>query len=341
MIPIKNIYWMLCYAFNSLKHKDYEKLKNEDFNNIYDLLTRILVMGVNSQIKRGLHREYIDETDELPSVKGKINISHSIKSQTFIKKRLVCEYDDFSYNCLMNKVIKATLFCLLKCDRLDVSLKKDVKKLTLFFGNIDDICLKNVVWESFRFNRNNASYKIILDVCYLIFKGLIINEQSGNVKFATFIEDKQMASLYEKFVLNFYNVECSNEVKAKAEYIDWMLDDEERLDLLPKMKTDISLYNIKGTKQLIIDTKFYPNALQTNFDHKTFISGNLYQIFSYVKNSAFEGEKSGMLLYPTVKYDLNKMASMSGNTIYVRTLNLDSDFEDIKKQLFEIKDLVI
>ena len=51
---------------------------------------------------------------------------------------------------------------------------------------------------------------------------------------------------------------------------------------------------------LIIDTKFYPNALQTNFDHKTFISGNMYQIFSYVKNSLFDGAKSGMLLYPTV-----------------------------------------
>jgi len=134
MIPIKNIYWMMCYAFNTLKHKDYEKLQNEDFHNIYDLLTRVLVTGVNSQIKRGLHREYIDETDEILSVKGKINISNSIKSQTFIKKRLVCEYDDFSYNCLMNKIIKATLYCLLKCDRLDASLKKDVKKLTLFLA---------------------------------------------------------------------------------------------------------------------------------------------------------------------------------------------------------------
>lgn len=42
-----------------------------------------------------------------------------------------------------------------------------------------------------------------------------------------------------------------------------------------------------------------------------------------------------------VKYDLNERASISGNEIYIKTLNLDSDFEDIKKQLFEIKDLVL
>ncbi len=49
------------------------------------------------------------------------------------------------------------------------------------------------------------------------------------------------------------------------------------------MKVDIEL---KGEdKKLIIDTKYYVNALsKSNFgETKTLISNNLYQIFTYVK----------------------------------------------------------
>lgn len=340
MIPIKNIYYMLAYAFNSLKHKDYENLQCEDFENIYDLLGSVLIRGLSSQIKRGLHREYIDQQDIIVGIKGKIQMCESIKTQCIIKRQIVCSFDEFGHNTLMNKIIKTTLFYLIRCDRLSGELKKGMKRLILFFSEIDTVALDNVVWDSFLFNRNNLSYKIILDVCYLVYKGLIVNESEGDFKFSTFIEDRLMARLYEKFVLNFYKIECSNEVNTKAEVIDWNITDGEYLSLLPKMKTDISLYSNKSDKLLIIDTKFYPNALQKNFDHSTFISGNMYQIFSYVKNSKFNGTKGGMLLYPTVNYPLNECSEIDGNKIYVRTLNLNVDFEEIKCQLYSILNLL-
>lgn len=340
-IPIKNIYYMLAYAFNALNHKDYEKLQGETFENIYDLLASILVCAIGSQVKLGLHREYIEEQDELSSIKGKIQISESIKAQSFIKGSLICSFDEFSHNILMNKVIKTTLIYLLKCNQLNSDIKKNIKRLTLFFAEIDAIEPKSIAWDSFKFNRNNRSYKIIMDVCYLVFKGLIVNESEGTLKFATFIEDRQMSSLYEKFVLNFYKTECELEVNAKAEFIDWDITSGEALSLLPKMKTDISLYSKKSSKLLIVDTKFYPKALQTNFDHRTFISGNMYQIFSYVKNSNFDGEISGMLLYPSVDYSLNECAEIGGDKIYVRTLNLNQEFEAIKQELFDIAEIVI
>jgi len=196
--------------------------------------------------------------------------------------------------------------------------------------------LWHVSWDAIKINRNNRSYKLIIDVCYLIFKGLLVNEQEGALKFATFIEDRQMSTLYEKFVLNFYRVELSKEVDAKSEQIGWDITSDEKLSLLPKMKTDISLYGRKTNKLLIIDTKFYPKALQVNFDHESFISNNLYQICAYVNNSDFGGEVSGMLLYPTVDYMLDERTEISGKKIYVKTLDLNQEFQIIKQQLIDI-----
>lgn len=41
-IPIKNIYYMLTYAFKELKHNNYEYIAGEDFSNAYDLFAEIL-----------------------------------------------------------------------------------------------------------------------------------------------------------------------------------------------------------------------------------------------------------------------------------------------------------
>ena len=179
-----------------------------------------------------------------------------------------------------------------------------------------------------------------MDVCFLIFKGLLVNEREGSLKFATFIEDRQMSTLYEKFVLNFYRTELAQEVEAKSEHIGWDITSDDSLSLLPKMKTDISLYSKTSSKLLIIDTKFYPNALQSNFDHKSFISSNMYQIYSYVNNSHFKGDVSGMLLYPTVDYPLDERTEISGKKIYVRTLDLNQEFQLIWQQLIDIAGLL-
>ena len=48
------------------------------------------------------------------------------------------------------------------------------------------------------------------------------------------------------------------------------------------MQEKESLLGIR--KCLIIDAKFYSHTMQTQYEKKSFISGNLYQIFTYIKD---------------------------------------------------------
>ena len=79
------------------------------------------------------------------------------------------------------------------------------------------------------------------------------------------------------------------------------------------------------------------------YDVRTLHSGNLYQIFTYVKNKEAElgdtpHEVSGMLLYARTDETIlpNNTYKMSGNRISVKTLNLDPDFDEIVSQLNQI-----
>ena len=62
-----------------------ERLGNENFENIYDLFAAILSIGIGKQLKRGLSKEYISIVEDTKSIKGKINISESVKNYTMKK----------------------------------------------------------------------------------------------------------------------------------------------------------------------------------------------------------------------------------------------------------------
>lgn len=328
---------MLAYAFQVLNEQGYKNIATEEFDNTAELCAAILARGISTQVKRGLGKEYIPQTEALSSLRGKLDISESIKTQTFLKKQMICSYDDFSVNSVMNRIIKSTVLLLLKGD-ISKSRKKELRKLMVFFEDVDTVDLYSVNWNM-QYNRNNQTYRMLISICYLVFKGLLQTQSDGTTKLMDFLDEQRMHRLYEKFILEYYRKEHP-ELTTNASQIPWQLDDDFG-DMLPVMQTDIML--TKDEKTLIIDAKYYAHTTQRQYDKNTLHSGNLYQIFTYVKNKEAElaeqpHKVAGMLLYARTDEEIypEKEYRMSGNQIGVRTLNLDGDFDMIKNQLNEI-----
>lgn len=336
MIRIKNIYYMLSYAFQILNEREYKSISTEEFENSADLCAAILIKGVTSQIKRGLRKEYILNTEETSLIKGKIDISNSIKQQSYINRKMICNYDEFSVNNYVNKILKTTMLLLLRSD-INAGRKKELKKLLLYFVEVDVLAIRNIDWNV-QYNRNNQTYQMLISICYLIIKGLLQTTSDGNTKLLNFFDKQRMYRLYEKFILEYYKKEHPR-LKVSASQIPWALDDDMR-DMLPIMQSDIMLRY--GEKTLIIDAKYYAHTLQSQYNTQTLHSNNLYQIFTYVKNfdRDMTGNVSGMLLY--AKTDENVLPKniykMSGNMIVVETLDLGVDFALIRKALDDIAD---
>ena len=334
MIRIQNIYYMLAYAFQVLNEQGYRNIATEDFENTAELCAAILSRGISIQIKRGLGREYILQKEALSALRGKIDITESIKTQVLRRNQMICSYDEFSLDSYMNRIIKSTVLLLLRAD-ITKARKKELRKLLVFFDDVNTIDLYSVNWN-IRFSRNNQSYRMLISICYLVVKGLLQTQSDGSTKLMDFLDEQRMHRLYERFILEYFRREFP-QISANASQIPWQLDDESSA-MLPVMQTDIML--TYGSKILIIDAKYYSHATQIQFDKHTIHSGNLYQIFTYVKNKETEladkpHEVSGMLLYAKTDEEIypENEYRMSGNRIEVRTLDLDGDFDAIKAQL--------
>lgn len=337
-IKVKNIYYMLTYAFRVLHEEKYRNIETEEFEYVSDLLAAIFCKGISSQVKRGLGKDYMQRRETLHSPKGKIEIAVSIKEQTMRSRKLACIYDSYEENTYLNQILKSTMYCLLRSDEVKQERKKSLKKLMLYFDDVDVIGLKNVHWKGIQYSKNNVTYKMLISICYLIVQGLLLSEEQGNIKMSKYVDDRQMYALYEKFVLAYYRKHYP-ELHPMPSGVDWN-EDNGYFELLPVMKTDITL-KYRG-KVTIIDTKFYGKMLQSNqlYGSKTLHSDNMYQIFTYVKNKDInhDGSVSGVLLYAKTEDEeaLDKTYVMSGNRISVKSLDLSQDFSLIKGRLDEV-----
>ena len=337
MIPIQNIYYMLSYAFQTLQAENYKDLAAENFHNTAELCAAILDKGIGIQLKHGLRRDYVSKSESLSTLQGKLNISESIKTQTMLKKQMICTYDEFSTNIQFNQIIKSTVLLLLKAN-ITNSRKKSLRKLLLFFSDVNEIALHFVNWNQ-QYNRSNQNYQMLIGMCYLVYKGLLTTQNNGTTKLMDFFDGQRMCRLYEKFLLEYYRKEHP-ELTANASQIAWQLDDTEN-QMLPRMQTDIMLS--KNNNILIIDAKYYSHMTQQQYGIHTLHSNNLYQIFTYVKNKEFELRNyehtvSGMLLYAQTDEDIipNNTYHMSGNQISVLALDLNQDFSKISRTLDDI-----
>ncbi len=327
---------MLSYAFTTLNQGGYEDVAAEKFENMHNLFSAILAKGISRQLKQGLYREYLNRKEDVAAVRGKLNMQGVIQNLLARKRVLTCEYDELSENNLLNQILKTTVMLLLRHARVEPKYKNDLKKEMLFFANVDAIDPAAIRWSALRFQRNNKTYRMLITLCQFILEGMLLTTDSGDYKLASFADEQRMSRLYEKFILEYYAKECP-QVTAAASQIPWALDDGIGT-MLPAMQSDIML--TRGNEVLIIDAKYYAHTTQTQYDVHTLHSGNLYQIFTYVKNkdAEFGGKPhrvSGMLLYAATDEAVqpNSSYQMSGNQISVKTLDLNRDFSEIAAQL--------
>ena len=325
---------MLSYAFQVLNEQGYKSVATEHFENVADLCAAILIKGLSKQLKRGLMKDYIPKREPLTALRGKMEFSETLKTNSIIKRQVVCSYDEFSENAYMNRIIKTTMLRLMVAD-VDKSRKKEMKKLLVFLGNVEPLPIYSINWN-LRYDRNNQTYRMLVSICYLVLKGLLQTQSDGTTKLMDFLDEQRMHRLYEKFILEYFRKEHP-ELTVGAPQIPWQLDDD-FCDMLPVMQSDIVLE--KDDNILIIDAKYYAHTTQQRFNKATVHSANLYQIFTYVKNKQEELKDrqvtvSGMLLYAKTDEQIvpDNTYQMNGNQISVKTRDLNCGFDEIREQL--------
>lgn len=333
-IPIQNLYYLLCYAWDKLAERKVVAVEALDSTTLADLFARVRINGTHHLLKRGFDRGYLPEHEWTGRLRGRMCFQEVVRRNARFTGRLPCDFDELSYDVLHNRILKATMRRLIHTQGLAPECVEDLTQLCRRFAGIQDIELNARLLGQVQLHRNNQFYDFLLKVCELIHRNLLVSEKTGTSKFMDFVQDeRQMAAVFEEFVRTFYRVHTDFRVKREDIYWRWIAGDQFAAGLLPKMQTDISLTS--ASRKIIIDCKFTPQATQRHYAAETPRSGHLFQISAYMDNlqGAWADTCEMMLLYPTADAPLSADYTHGAHRICTRTINLDQPWQGIHHDL--------
>ena len=199
-IPIQNIYYLLCYAWNQLEQGGLIDVTRVPTTRLEDLFAKVLCDGIQHLARRGLEQGYQLREEELAGVRGRISVLESARRFMPQHGRAVCHFDELTVNTLANRILKGTLGRLAAIDTLHPESRKRVRLLLRDLHDIDDDEVTALSFRQVQLHSNNRFYRFLLNVCELIHGAWLIDSATGKTRFRDFLRDeRRMARVFQDF----------------------------------------------------------------------------------------------------------------------------------------------
>lgn len=339
-IPIENLYYLLSYAWDHFREGEEIDVSSTHCPDLENLLAKVLADGVHRIARTGFERQYLAYTEVTPRLRGRIHVVDSYRRMTHRTGRMQCEFDELSYDTPVNRILSSTAHRLLKNDALTAENRHALRLACTLLPQVRPVSITDSSFHRIQLHRNTRNYRLLISLCRLIHQCLLPEEHQGKRRFRDILRDETvMHRLFEDFVRNFAARHLTG-AKVSAMAIQWQATDlnDTAAALLPGMITDVAI--AWPHRKLILDCKYYQEALVTRYDALRFRSGNLYQLHAYLTNKAIEPgweNAEGMLLYPSNGYRFDHTFTLHGrHRIRVATIDLHQPWPEIEKELLQL-----
>lgn len=341
-VPIQNIYYLLCFAWEFVPEElalfDVEGIPAS--TDVQNLCAHVLLKGTDRLLRRGLYQGYLTNEEHTSRLRGRIDITKTVKRRVQSTPQAVCQFDDLSPNVLYNQIIRSSIGSLIRADGIDSGLRSGLRSTYGRLSGIDTVQIVDALFGRVQIHRNNRYYRFLLHVCKLLHSLKLPGHGQGGQKFNDLLSDeKKMEKVFEEFLRNFYKLKQQVFDRVRSEYQKWNVEavPGQGFELLPMMKTDVTLRNAQRT--VVLDAKYYRDALQEHYGTRKAHSENLYQLLAYLR-AEYTSEGSiipeGILVYPTGESSVDASFVIDRCPVRLFTINLNQSWHVIENDLLAL-----
>lgn len=345
-IPIRNLWHMLLYAWNEPLVTPQVSIGDiESAPTLDALFATFLMKMIQQRMRIGLGRGYVPASKKLRAVRGRVDLTESIKQQTFDHGEAICDFQEYSLNEPRNQILRSTLMRLVQAGEFgpnQTEAETVRHRLRWLVRNLDGVDLIELKLESIRrqiLAQNDNDYRLMLSICEMIVMRQMPLEADGAYVLPTVDRETLILHrVYERFVANFYRMHLTDWDVQAHKRLDWHARDAN--EHLPMMVPDLILHHRETGRVIMLDTKFTAASLVENqWGKPVYDSSHLYQLYAYLRSqehvSAGYGSAEGILLYPAIKARLSERVELQGHVIRIESVDLAAEWEEVENQLKE------
>ena len=361
-IPVRNVWLLMLYASRLFREipgrRRYAVEENPD--DIPDLVAEILVHAVQRRLRRNLSSELRRRQADLTRVRGRIDLLRTERRSLLQRGRVACTFEELTTDTPRNRFVKAGLRELTMTVRNEDLVRRCRSGAAALEragvgSEPSSVQYRSGTTALETTGRTNAEDRQMLAAARLAFRLRLPTEDPGRIHLSSPDRDDVRArNLFEAAVGGFYDVvlDPRDWNVTPSSPIAWQVEDSTSGmdEILPSMKRDIVLETPSaGTdrtcSRIVIDTKFTHILSPTQYADAKLRSDHIYQIYAYLRSQERDDDPpslnaSGLLLHPSVGYDVDEAATIQGHRIRFATVDLAADGPAIRHRLLSLAGVV-
>ena len=230
-------------------------------------------------VRRGMPRAYVAHEEDLPALRGRLDVTRQFTTLAATPHRLSCRYDEFSDNIALNQVIKAAIHRLRRLARSH-SNQRSLAELLLIYADVSDVPAAMLRWDRIVPDRINLRWQGLLRLSKLILGDRFQNSAAGGADGFSLLFD--MNALFERYVARLLDPIATNfGVRLRAQGgRQPCLYPETGENALFETEPDLRLLRRDGRVAVVLDTKWKALTVDRNMGVK---EADIYQMMAYAQ----------------------------------------------------------
>ena len=245
---------------------------------LLEILIRLFSTRLVEAVRRGMPRRYIAEEEDLPTLRGRLDVMRQFTRLAATPHRLACRYDALSRDIALNHIMKAVVTRLTRIARADDNRRR-LAELAFAYAEIADVALSKLRWDQVVIDRTNERWRSLMNFARLLLgERFQTTSRGASPGFSLLFEMNVLFEEYVARVLASALAGSGRRVVAQGGRLHCLRDATDRG--LFQTRPDILVKRGDRVEQ-VIDTKWKRVAARVDDPKQGVSQADVYQMMTY------------------------------------------------------------
>jgi 5-methylcytosine-specific restriction enzyme subunit McrC len=164
---------------------------------LLEILVRIFCDKLTEAVRKGMPRRYAQQEDDLPALRGKLDVVRQFTRHAVNPSRLSCRFDVLSEDTALNRIMKACVLHLSRASRNSANQQR-LRELAFVYADVADVCPSSLQWGEVVIDRTNLRWRELFEMARLFLSNRYQTTTGGSGEGTALLFE--MNALFEEYV---------------------------------------------------------------------------------------------------------------------------------------------